>query len=138
MPLESLQKMMTSKLDALEPISHTAEELAWAETIRESLGEDAPPQAEAYGVQPCSKTTGYGSTDVGDVSRAVPIVSVRTAAWVPGTSAHSWQAVAASGHSYGVKGTQHAAKAMVLAAVELYTNPQLRKTAKAEFTAALG
>ncbi|MGE5952337.1 MAG: amidohydrolase [Qipengyuania vulgaris] len=138
LPLESLQKMMTSKLEALEPISYTAEELAWAETIRESFGEDAPPLAEADEVQPWQVATGYGSTDVGDVSRAVPTVSVRTAAWVPGTSAHSWQAVAASGHSYGAKGAQHAAKAMILAAVELYTNPQLREAAKAEFTAALG
>ena len=82
--------------------------------------------------------TGYGSTDVGDVSRAVPTVSVRTATWVPGTAAHSWQAVAASGHSYGAKGTQQAAKAMILAAVELYTNPQLREQAKAEFIAERG
>ena len=138
LPLESLQKMMTAKLESLEPIEYTSEELTWANTIRESLGEQAPPQAMAYEVQPWEVVTGYGSTDVGDVSRAVPTVSVYTAAWVPGTSAHSWQAVAASGHSYGAKGAQHAAKAMILAAVELYTNPQLRETAKAEFTAARG
>ncbi len=138
LPLESLQKMMTAKLQSLEPIEYTSEELAWASAIRESLGEQAPPQAMAYEVQPWEVVTGYGSTDVGDVSRAVPTVSVYTAAWVPGTSAHSWQAVAASGHSYGAKGAQHAAKAMVLAAVELYTNPQLRETAKAEFNAARG
>ena len=138
LPLESLQKMMTEKLRQLEPIAYTAEELAWADTIRESLGEDAPQQKQAYEVQPWQVDTGYGSTDVGDVSRAVPTVSVRTATWVPGTSAHSWQAVAASGHSYGAKGAQHAAKAMVLAAVELYTNPALREAAKAEFIAARG
>ena len=94
--------------------------------------------AEAAQIEDYAVLTGYGSTDVGDVSRAVPTVSVRTATWVPGTSAHSWQAVAASGHSYGAKGTQHAAKAMMLAAVELYTNPRLRETAKAEFIAARG
>ncbi|MBX7541384.1 amidohydrolase [Qipengyuania sphaerica] len=138
LPLESLQRMMTAKLEQLDPLQYTAEELAWADTIRESFGEDAPAQASAYEVQPWMVQTGYGSTDVGDVSRAVPTVSVRTAAWVPGTAAHSWQAVAASGHSYGAKGAQHAAKAMILAAVELYTNPQLRETARAEFEAALG
>ena len=94
--------------------------------------------AQSSEVEDYAVLTGYGSTDVGDVSRAVPTVSVRTATWVPGTAAHSWQAVAASGHSYGAKGTQHAAKAMILAAVELYTTPRLRERAKAEFTAARG
>ena len=138
LPLESLQMMMTEKLRTLEPLSYTAEELAWAREIRESLGEDAPELSQAQEVLDYAVKTGYGSTDVGDVSRAVPTVSVRTATWVPGTAAHSWQAVAASGHSYGAKGTQHAAKAMVLAAVELYTNPELRERAKAEFTQARG
>ncbi|MBX7494467.1 amidohydrolase [Qipengyuania sp. 6B39] len=138
LPVESLQLMMTEKLKQLPPVQYTPEELKWAASIRETLGEDAPALAEAALVQDYEVETGYGSTDVGDVSRAVPTVSVRTATWVPGTSAHSWQAVAASGHSYGAKGTQQAAKAMVLAAVELYTNPQLRETAKAEFIAARG
>ena len=138
LPLESLQTMMDAKLRSLQPVEYTPAELEWARGIRESLGEDAPALVQSREVEPYGVETGYGSTDVGDVSRAVPTVSVRTATWVPGTSAHSWQAVAASGHSYGAKGTQQAAKAMVLAAVELYTNPQLRDRAKAEFTAALG
>ncbi|MDG5752193.1 amidohydrolase [Qipengyuania sp. XHP0211] len=138
LPLESLQRMMTEKLNQLEPIEYTAEELAWAREIRESFGEDAPELSQAREVEQFEVKTGYGSTDVGDVSRAVPTVSVRTATWVPGTAAHSWQAVAASGHSYGAKGTQQAAKAMILAAVELYTNPQLREQAKAEFIAERG
>ena len=57
---------------------------------------------------------------------------------MPGTSAHSWQAVAASGHSIGQKGAQHAAKAMTLMAVELFTNPELRTQARAEFDASRG
>ncbi|GMM94570.1 amidohydrolase [Qipengyuania sp. MTN3-11] len=138
LPLESLQRMMDGKLRQLEPIAYSPEELTWARTIGGSFGEEAPEQAQAYEVQPWEVITGYGSTDVGDVSRAVPTVSLNTATWVPGTAAHSWQAVAASGHSYGTKGTQFAAKAMVLAAIELYTNPQLRETAEAEFAAALG
>jgi aminobenzoyl-glutamate utilization protein B len=138
LPVEVLQLMMTEKLRQLDPIKYSAEELAFAQTIQESFGEDAPAMSEAQTVQPHEVITGYGSTDVGDVSRAVPTVSLSAAAWVPGTAAHSWQAVAASGHSYGAKGTQFAAKAMALAAVELYTNPELRKTARAEFDEARG
>ena len=138
LPVESLQLMMTDKLRQLEPIEYSAKELEWARTIQESFGDNPPAMSQAQQVQPHEVITGYGSTDVGDVSRAVPTVSVAAATWVPGTAAHSWQAVAASGHSYGTKGTQFAAKAMVLAAIELYTNPDLRAKAKAEFVEARG
>jgi len=36
---------------------------------------------------------GQGSTDVGDVSYVVPTVGLEAATWIPGTPAHSWQAV---------------------------------------------
>ena len=84
-------------------------------------------------MQPYEVSLGYGSTDVGDVSYAVPTVGLNTATWVPGTPAHSWQAVAASGTSIGHKGTQVAAKTLTLAAIELFTNPKLREEARKEF-----
>ncbi len=135
---ESLARVMDAKLRSLGGIEYTAEERAWAAEIAKSFGEDAKPIDEAGKVQPYDKTLGYGSTDVGDVSWATPTVGVRTATWVPGTSAHSWQAVAASGRSIGYKGAQLAAKAMTLMAAELFTNPELRKAARAEFDASRG
>ena len=135
---ETLARAMDRKLRSLGGIEYTAEERAWAEAISKSFGENAEPLDEAGKVQPYAKTLGYGSTDVGDVSWATPTVGVRTATWVPGTSAHSWQAVAASGHSIGHKGAQLAAKALTLMAAELYTNEEMRKAARAEFDAARG
>ena len=38
-----------------------------------------------------NSTKGGGSTDVGDVSWAVPTAGFRTATYVPGTPGHSWQ-----------------------------------------------
>lgn len=64
-----------------------------------------------------------GSTDVGDVSWVVPTVGLGTATWVPGTAAHSWQAVAAGGMSIGHKGMVLAAKTMALTAIDLFSNP---------------
>ena len=84
-------------------------------------------------VQPYSLSLGYGSTDVGDVSMAVPTVGARIATWVPGTPAHSWQAVAAGGNSIGFRGADLAARALSTAAIELYTDPALREAAVAEF-----
>ena len=135
---ESLARVMDAKLRSLGGVEYTAEERAWAEGISKTLGKAAKPLEDAAKIGPYGKSLGYGSTDVGDVSYATPTVGVRTATWVPGTSAHTWQAVAASGHSIGHKGTQLAAKAMTLMAVELFTNPQLRADAKREFDAARG
>lgn len=135
---EALAKAMHEKLKQVGGVTYTEEERAWAMELQESLGDAARPLEVASDIAPYDKSLGYGSTDVGDVSWATPTVGVRTATWVPGTSAHSWQAVAASGHSIGHKGTQVAAKAMTLMAVELFTNPQLRAEARAEFDAARG
>jgi aminobenzoyl-glutamate utilization protein B len=135
---ETLAKVMDAKLRQIGGVEYTDEERAWAEEIQKSLGNAAKPLESAAEVQPYNKSLGYGSTDVGDVSWATPTVGVRTATWVPGTSAHSWQAVAASGHSIGHKGTQVAAKAMALMAVELFTNEGLRQAARAEFDQSRG
>ena len=135
---ESLAKMMDAKLRQVGGVEYTAEERAWAQELAKSLGEAAGPLGSADEIQPYDTSLGYGSTDVGDVSWATPTVGVRTATWVPGTSAHSWQSAAASGTTIGYKGAQVAAKAMTLAAVELYTNPELRAQARTEFEAARG
>ncbi len=91
-------------------------------------------EATARNIQPYETTArASGSTDVGDVSFAVPTVGLRTATWVPGTPAHSWQAVAAGGTSIGSKGMMVAAKALTLTAMDLYKDPELVKKAKQEF-----
>jgi aminobenzoyl-glutamate utilization protein B len=55
------------------------------------------------------------------------------ATWVPGTPAHSWQAVAAGGMTIGLKGMIVAAKTMALTAMDLFTQPETVAKAKAEF-----
>jgi aminobenzoyl-glutamate utilization protein B len=135
---ETLARVMDAKLREVGGVEYSAEETAWAQEVAKSLGDAARPLASAREIQPYSKSLGYGSTDVGDVSWATPTVGVRTATWVPGTSAHSWQAVAASGNSIGFKGAQVAAKAMTLMAVELFTDSALRAAARAEFDASRG
>ena len=135
---EPLAKMMDAKLRQVGGISYTPEEQKFAETIHASFDKPENKLGSQEDVQPYDVTLGYGSTDVGDVSYATPTVGLRTATWVPGTSAHSWQSSAASGMSIGFKGTQVAAKTLTLAAIELYSNPELRAEAKAAFDKARG
>ena len=73
-----------------------------------------------------------GSTDVADVSWMVPTAGMRAATWVPGTSAHSWQAIAAGGTPIGNKGMVVAAKTLAMTALDLFTDPELVAAAKAE------
>ncbi|WP_373489766.1 amidohydrolase [Parasphingorhabdus sp.] len=135
---EPLAKMMDAKLRQVGGISYTPAEQKFAETIHASFDKPALQLGSQEEIQLYDVSLGYGSTDVGDVSYATPTVGLRTATWVPGTSAHSWQSSAASGMSIGFKGTQVAAKTLTLAAIELYTNPELRAEAKAEFDKARG
>lgn len=130
---ESLAKMMDEKLREVGGMEYTDSEQAFAEEIYATLNAPELALGSQSEIQPYDQTLGYGSTDVGDVSMAVPTVGLRVAAWVPGTSAHSWQAVAASGTSIGYKGAQIAAKTLALAAAELYRNADLRQAAREEF-----
>lgn len=68
---------------------------------------------------------GSGSTDVGDVSWAVPTAGIRTATFVPGTPGHSWQAVAAGGTNIGTKGMMVAAKTLALTAYDIFKQPSV-------------
>ena len=60
------------------------------------------------------------------------------ATWVPGTPAHSWQAVAAGGTSIGTKGMMIAAKTLTSTAIELFSNTNIIDKAKAEFLESRG
>jgi aminobenzoyl-glutamate utilization protein B len=130
---ETLAKMMDSKLREVGGVVYDEREQAFAKELYPTLIDPIHELGSQSEIQPYEVRLGYGSTDVGDISIAVPTAGLRVATWVPGTPAHSWQAVAASGMSIGFKGAQVAAKTLALTAIELFENPELRADAKAEF-----
>ena len=130
---ETLQKMMDDKMQMVGGVTYTDEEQQFAEQIYATFKSPEFPLGSQAQIQPYKVDLGFGSTDVGDVSIVVPTVGARVATWVPGTSSHSWQAVATSGTSIGFKGAQVASKSLALAAIELYQNEELRRAARAEF-----
>ncbi len=131
LPNESLAKVMDANLRKVGGVHYTAEERAFAEQLHPTLDTDRGLGTEAE-IEPFQLRPPGGSTDVGDVSWVVPTAGLRTATWVPGTPAHSWQAVAAGGTSIGAKGLEVAAKTLALTAVDLYINPALIQEARAE------
>ncbi|MDP6374962.1 MAG: amidohydrolase [Pseudomonadales bacterium] len=134
LPNETLAAVVDGHLRALGGISYTDAEREFAEQIRETAGVNTGFALEsASEVQPFALGQRMGSTDVGDVSWLVPTVGFGTATWVPGTSAHSWQAVAAGGMSIGHKGMMLAARLLAVTAVDLYKDADLIRRARDEF-----
>ncbi|MGI9546916.1 MAG: amidohydrolase [Flavobacteriaceae bacterium] len=128
-----LQKLVHNKLTLVGGVNYDQEEIIFAEKISKSLGNQLADIYEANEITPFkAEGTAYGSTDVGDVSFAVPTVGLSAATWVPGTPAHSWQAVAAGGTSIGHKGMMVAAKTLALTTIHLFQNQNLIQEAKAE------
>ena len=125
LPNEALARRMDANFRALGGLAYSPEEQDFAQTLYQSLIEPTLQLGSEAEVQPYVMRQRMGSTDVGDLSWKVPTVGFATATWVPGTAAHSWQAVAAGGMSIGHKGMLLAAKLLALTATDLYTRPSL-------------
>ena len=132
LPNEVAQKVMYDNLVQVGGISYNRVEKKFAKEIYKTLIEPGLSLNSAQNIQPYQFTKGKGSTDVGDVSWKTPTARLRVATWVPGTSAHTWQAVAAGGMSIGMKGMINASKVLVGTAIDLYDNPTTIKNAKTE------
>ncbi|MEN9730656.1 MAG: hypothetical protein RLZ91_1775 [Bacteroidota bacterium] len=105
LPNEHLVGTMGNNLKTVGGYTLNASELAFAKQIQQTPGMQTVDLATTNQIflnHP--DPSGGGSTDVGDVSWVVPTVGLGTATWVPGTAAHSWQAVAAGGMTIGRKG----------------------------------
>jgi aminobenzoyl-glutamate utilization protein B len=135
---KTLAETMQANLEKVGGVTYTPEEIAFSKTLQTSFLGKIPAINEAASVKPMHIEKNQGSTDVGDVSYVVPTVGVEAATWVPGTSAHSWQAIACGGTDIGVKGMVVAAKALTFTAIDVFTNPQLIIKAKEEFLKARG
>jgi aminobenzoyl-glutamate utilization protein B len=76
-----------------------------------------------------------GSTDVGDVSWAIPTVQAHGAMMAIGTPLHTWQVVAQGKMPAAHKGMVHVAKVMAATACKLLTDEALLSAAKADHQA---
>ena len=132
-----LQRRAHANLERVGGVIYDETERAFAETLRGTLANPMPIESAAQ-VQPYMPRKGGGSTDVADVSWVVPTVGISTATWVPGTPAHSWQAIAAGGVSIGNKGMIVAAKTLAMTAVDLFTDAELLAAATAEYRERVG
>jgi aminobenzoyl-glutamate utilization protein B len=140
LPNETLAKLVDANLRTVGGYSYSANENLFAEKIQKTFTTTVPTLSttNTIGDFKVDSGSGFGSTDVGDVSWVVPTAGLSTATWVPGTAAHSWQAVAAGGTSIGYKGMMMAAKTLALSMMDVYSNPALIDNAWKEFRGRTG
>ena len=134
LPNESIARVMHKNLEIVGGVTYDQAEQGFAEKILTSYDGSIDSLNLSESVAPFEvilRGKG-GSTDVGDVSWAVPTAGLRTATWVPGTFGHSWQAVAAGGMSIGKKGMMVAAKTLTLTAIDLFSDPESIEKANQE------
>lgn len=138
LPNRSLASLVDMHLRTLGGITYNEREQRFAETLHATLPDPKRPVGSQADIQPFRFSQSAASTDVGDVSWLVPTVGLNIATWVPGTSPHSWQAVAAGGMSIGHKGLVLAARVLARTGVDLFLDAELINIARAEFEEARG
>jgi aminobenzoyl-glutamate utilization protein B len=142
-----LEETMQRVLEALGPVPFDEADREFAREIRKTFTEDDIAAAfRRVGMEPdlelplCDFVApldrraegGFGSTDVGDVSWAVPTVQARVATCALGTPGHTWQLTAHGKTGIGHKGMVHAAKIMAGTAKALMEDATLLAAAKAD------
>jgi aminobenzoyl-glutamate utilization protein B len=147
-----LEEAMQLQLDRLGPVPFDAADRAFAREIQQTLtGDDIASTFRRIGTRPepdlplCDFVApldrhgegGEGSTDVGDVSWAVPTVQARVATCAVGPPFHTWQTVAQGKTPAAHKGMVHAAKVMAATAAALIDDPALVAAAKSDHAARL-
>jgi aminobenzoyl-glutamate utilization protein B len=133
LPNETLATVGHANLTQVGGVTYSVAEREFADKLTESLNLTEDVAGREQRIKPLKFYQRMGSTDVGDVSWLVPTFEMRAATYVPGTRAHTWQAIAAGGTSIGIKGMMVAAKTLALTAADLFEQPQVLTEAKAEF-----
>lgn len=140
-----LEEAMHRNIERLGPVPFDAADRAFAAKIQATLSQgDIDNDYARVGVPVRAETPlcdfvvpldargepMIGSTDVADVSWAVPTVQARVATHAIGTPGHSWQITAQGKMPAAHKGMVHAAKIMAGTAVDLFADETLLARAK--------
>ncbi|MDQ6438288.1 M20 family metallopeptidase [Mesorhizobium sp. LHD-90] len=146
-----LERAMARNFEILGvPVFDEADE-AFARQIQDTLTKEHIQSAYAmFGLEPgdtalCDRIVGrgaggkqmLGSTDVGDVSWAIPTVQAYGATHAIGTPLHTWQVTAQGKSPHAHKGMIHVSKVMAATGVDLFTDPTLLAEAKKEHASRL-
>ncbi|MFT9068445.1 MAG: amidohydrolase [Acetobacter syzygii] len=149
LPCPPLETLLQESFTALGPPQFTVQDKDFAKKIQATLAEkDIAAAFQQAGVTPsdapltdrilpANSKFFLGSTDVGDVSWAVPTVQALGATCAIGTPLHSWQMTAQGTSDIAHKGMVHVAKALAMTACKLFLSPDLLQQAQQDHAARL-
>ncbi len=130
---------LQKNLEALGDVQYTQQEIDFALEMQRNNGKpEIGIDGKIRSLRETLKSPGGGSTDVGDVSYNVPVVSLNVTTAPKGVPWHSWSVVASSGMSIGHKGMLYAAKALGMTMVDIFKDSRLRDDIKREFDERIG
>lgn len=128
-PNETLTYAVDRNLQELGPLTFSPEEHEFARELQRQV------QLEPLGMAEELAPVHGGSAGVSDnaeYSWFAPLTMLRVAAVPAGVGMHTWPATASVSGSIGHKAMAYAAKALACTALDLFVDPELRETAKAE------
>jgi aminobenzoyl-glutamate utilization protein B len=132
LPNNVIGDRITDHLNRYFPIKWTKEEQAYAKAIQKESGK--PEEGLTLEIEPNPNGALMGgSTEVGDVSWCVPTGGAIFAAWPHGIAPHQWGCTSCVGMSIGHKAVIQATHVLAATALDLMTEPELLKAARAEF-----
>jgi aminobenzoyl-glutamate utilization protein B len=132
LPNTPLADRMHRHLQTVGLPEYTAEEQTFATDLQKAAGLDPTGMAKKIDPIPNEPNRG-GFTDVGDVSYITPTMGITVPAFPQGIGLHTWMATASNGYSIGFKSAVTASKVLALTGIDLLTDPELLKQAKADF-----
>ena len=133
--IPTLQKNLYKAMAAIPLPTPNEADIAFAqEFIKQIVNRD--PELPLYPTEllplPDVIAPHFGSTDTGDVSWNCPTVQMHVGCWIPGSVNHSWHTVAQGKNNFAHQAMIYTGKALALAAVQLFENPELLAQAKKE------
>ena len=131
---EVLGKVMQKELERVGPPKWDERDIAFARSMQKEVG--VPEAGLSSEVTPFGAHGATASSDIGEVSAAVPLAELGIATRPLGTAAHHWATTSCSLHPVGVKGMEVAAKVLGGSMVDLLSDPAAVAAAKAGFAKA--
>jgi aminobenzoyl-glutamate utilization protein B len=132
LPNTPLADRMQKHFETVGLPEYTAEEQDFAARLQEAAGLQPTGMAAQIDPIPDEPTRG-GFTDVGDVSYITPTMGITVPSFSQGIGLHTWMATASNGTGIGFKAAVTASKVLALTGMDLLTDGELRRQAKADF-----
>lgn len=129
---ELLGRVMQKELERVGAPRWDERDATFAKAVQRELGLE--PAGLSSAIVPFGP--GHGATassDIGEVSAAVPLAEMNVAVRPAGTGAHHWAQTTCAAHPMGTKGMMVAAKVLGASMVDLLSDPASVAAAKEEF-----